>query len=91
MIIREIGTSEQLFKALIPDNPVYKIMKTNSRQVLGSMNDFKSQIKYMVANGGLSRQAHDRVHHSINTIPMGALKYNHPRRAMKSVLKGRLN
>lgn len=91
MIIREIGTSEQLFKALIPDNPVYEIMKTNSRQVLGSMNDFKFQIKYLVTLDGFSNSVHDKIHHSINTIPMGALKYNHPRRAMKSVLEERLN
>ena len=66
-------------------------MKTNSRQVLGSMNDFKFQIKYMVTLDDLSNSVHDKIHHSINTIPMGALKYNHPRRAMKSALEGIMN
>jgi len=91
MIIREIGTSEKLTQALIPNNTNYQFMKTNSRQVLGSMNDFKFQIKVLIDHHGSLSQTHNTIHHSINTIPMGALKYQHPRVAMKLALERILN
>ena len=91
MIIREIGTSEKLTQALLPENANYQLMKTNSRQVLGSMNDFKFQIKVMVDHHGPLIHTYDKINHLINTIPMGAMKYQHPRVAMKLALEGRLN
>ncbi len=66
-------------------------MKTNSRQVLGSMNDFKWQIQVRVDIDGLSQSAHDSINHSLNTIPMGALKYENSRETMKLALAEKLN
>lgn len=91
MIIREIGSSEKLTQALLPNNANFQFMKTNSRKVLGSMNDFKFQIKVMIDHHGPLSQTYDKINHLINTIPMGTLKYEYPKDAMKLALEGRLN
>jgi len=91
MVIREIGTNELFLKEVISSNADYQFMKTNSRQVLGSMNDFKFQIKVMVDHHGPLMHTQSKINHLINTIPMGALKYQYPVNAMKEAILERLN
>lgn len=91
MIIREIGTNDLYLKAILPSAGTYQFMKTNSRQVLGSMNDFKFQIKVMVDHHGPVVHTQSKINHLINTIPMGALKYQYPVNAMKEAILKRLN
>lgn len=85
-IIREIGSSEKYLENLFPKERKYRFMKTNSRSVLGSINDFKYQIKVQVWDRGELKYTQDLINHLINDIPMGALKYDRPRRRMKEEL-----
>jgi len=52
------------------------IAKTNSRSILGSMNDLAFQIKSMVyATGGLANADLSEINRQLNRIPMSAIKY----------------
>jgi hypothetical protein len=52
------------------------ITKSNSRSVLGSMNDLVFQIKSMIyMNGGLANTDISEISQQVNRIPMGAIKY----------------
>jgi hypothetical protein len=53
------------------------IAKTNSRSILGSMNELAFQIKYLVyAMGGLDIANLSEINRQLNHIPMSAIKYN---------------
>lgn len=53
------------------------IAKTNSRSILGSMNDLAFQIKCIVhAMGGLVITDLSEINRQLNYIPMSAIKYN---------------
>ena len=53
------------------------ITKTNSRSILGSMNDLAFQIKYIVHEmGGLVIADLSQINRQLNCIPMSAIKYN---------------
>jgi len=49
--------------------------KTNSRSILGSMNDFKLNAKSRVINNGLNTEILNSINYYTNQMPMGALKY----------------
>ncbi len=50
--------------------------KTNSRSILGSMNDLAFQIKSMVLVRGILTDADlSKINRQLNRIPMGAIKY----------------
>ena len=53
------------------------VAKTNSRSVLGSMNELAFQIKYIVhATGGLDIADLSEINRQLNHILMSAIKYN---------------
>ena len=53
------------------------IAKTNSRSVLGSMNDLAFQLKCLIeTKGGLARADLSEVNRELNRIPMSAIKYH---------------
>ncbi len=53
------------------------IAKTNSRSILGSMNDLAFQIKFIVhAMGGLVIADLSEINRQLNHIPMSAIKYS---------------
>jgi hypothetical protein len=52
------------------------IARTNSRSILGSMNDLAFQIKSMIyAMGGLANADLSEINRQLNRIPMSAIKY----------------
>jgi len=60
--------------------------KTNSRSVLGSMNDMAFHIDYHIhADGGL---AHADLHRRINQIPFKAVGFKFPVEGLKELLSG---
>lgn len=86
-IIKQISSSDKYLKTAFPDNENFKFTKTNSRSILGSMNDFKYHIKARVEDEGGLNRGYDLVNHSINGIPMGAIKYKRLREEMKLFLE----
>ena len=71
------GLNDSQVKRMLGSQDSIVIAKTNSRSVLGSMNDLAFQIKYMVqAKGGLAMVDLAEINRQLNRIPMGAIKYN---------------
>jgi len=63
--------------------------KTNSRSVLGSMNDMAFHIEYHIhAEGGLAHADFADLHRRINRIPFKAVGYKYPVDGLKALLSG---
>jgi Domain of unknown function (DUF6933) len=63
------------------------ITRTNSRSVLGSMNDLANQARYLIYEmGGLSNLDHDVLNYELNNIPMGAIGYRNSREELHNIL-----
>lgn len=61
--------------------------KTNSRSVLGSMNDMTFHVKHHIAcEGGLSSVDMDSLHLRINQIPFSAIGFDYPWQKLKALL-----
>lgn len=84
-IIRDIGVSGK-YMDYFESNPTPSTFhKTNSRSILGSMNDFKYLINACLWEwGGL--EEYDRINHALNENLLGALKYARPKDKMKEAL-----
>jgi len=71
------GFTEQQIEYALRDYRNVMISKTNSRSVLGSMNDLAFQLKCLIeAMGGLDRADLSEVSRRLNRIPMSAIKYH---------------
>jgi hypothetical protein len=69
------GLAEVQIKYLLSEHAQITITKTNSRSVLGSMNDLAIQIKSMIlVSDGLDVNFSE-VNRQLNRIPMSAIKY----------------
>ncbi|MEM7571801.1 MAG: hypothetical protein AAF433_02820 [Bacteroidota bacterium] len=60
--------------------------KTNSRAILGSMNDFKWQIAVAVAHHGIPAAEVDSLRYSINDCPMRLIDYSNGQAEMAKLL-----
>ena len=70
------GLAEVQIEYLLSEHTQVTITKTNSRSVLGSMNDLVIQIKSMIfGSGGLTDVNLSEVNRQLNRIPMSAIKY----------------
>ena len=70
------GLAEMQIEYLLSEYMQVTITKTNSRSVLGSMNDLTFQIKSMILmSGGLTDVNLSEVNWQLNRIPMSAIKY----------------
>ena len=70
------GLAESQVEYVLGKHGQVTITKTNSRSVLGSMNDLAFQIKSMVSiSGGLADADLSEITRELNRIPMSAIKY----------------
>lgn len=70
---------EELSQMIIGEYLTIDIAKTNSRSVLGSMNDFVLQYEYYYFESlSENRYSIENFNIQMNKIPMGALKYKYP-------------
>ena len=70
------GLAEKQIEYLLSEHAQVTITKTNSRSVLGSMNDLAIQIKSMIlVSDGLTDVNFSEVNRQLNRIPMSAIKY----------------
>jgi hypothetical protein len=87
-IIRNISVSDEILKAAFPekDEP-FRFLKTNSKSVLGSMNEFKYNLKVQVQYRGLSKETFPKINYLLTDIPMGGMKYKMPKNLMREELE----
>ncbi len=70
------GFAEPQVEYVLRQHQHILIAKTNSRSILGSMNDLAFQIKSMIyAAGGLANADLPEINRQLNRIPMSAIKY----------------
>lgn len=70
------GLAEEQVEYVLSEHAQVTITKTNSRSVLGSMNDLAFQLKYMThMSGGLADADLSEITRQLNRIPMSAIKY----------------
>lgn len=89
LIIREFSSSSEVLEKLLPKDRNYHFTKTNSRSILGSMNELAYQIDVQLWHRGSLSRSYDVINHSINKIPMsikGLKGYQRPSDKMKEEL-----
>lgn len=77
-IIRLYGLKNDYFKIIDEDLRIINFSKTNSRSILGSMNDFKINTTSRIQQDGLNVGSLNSVNYYLNQMPMGALQYKSP-------------
>lgn len=89
-IVREISSQETYIAAAFSDAEACRFTKTNSRSVLGSMNDLKYQIEVQVWHKGPLVHTHSLINHLINQVPMRAIGMDLAQRRFKTELAKRI-
>jgi len=70
------GFAEPQVEHVLREHQHIVIARTNSRSILGSMNDLAFQIKSMIyAAGGLANADLSEINRQLNRIPMSAINY----------------
>lgn len=73
---------EKNLEHLFPNDSNYRLIKTNSRSILGSMNDFYFQIKVLIEYEGPLSESISLIHQRINETPMSGIDYKSPRKLL---------
>lgn len=77
-IVRNYGYDENQLKKIDLKVNEIKFCKTNSRSVLGSMNDFKMNAEFRILRDGNETEVINSINYYFNQMPMGAIKYKRP-------------
>jgi hypothetical protein len=70
------GFADVQVEYVLSEHTQVMITKTNSRSVLGSMNDLAFQIKSLIRMSKLADVDLSEINRQLNRIPMSAIKYN---------------
>ena len=84
-IIREISSAPELIEKALGPQSGCTFHKTNSRSLLGSMNELKYLIWAHLEREELEYK-YDFINHALNKCPMSALKYEYPQDVMREKL-----
>lgn len=80
------GVSEMAKTKIMSEYESIQYANTNSKSVLGSMNDLAFHYKYHIqSEGGVHSYAVPNIIKKLNHMPMGALDYVYPVEALKAV------
>jgi hypothetical protein len=87
-VLAQEGFSEDQRRAFTSEYKEIVYGVTNSRSVLGSMNDLAFHYEYWItSNGGLHDVAVPEIISRLNHMPMGALKYGYPIEALRQLVQ----
>jgi len=86
-ITRNVTSSERALALLLAKTENITFSKTNSRSILGSMNDFKHQMKIQIQYKGPLPKTKDLIIHYMNQCPMRGINYMTPHAMMSEELK----
>jgi hypothetical protein len=83
----QIGIKEELIIKNISKPIEIKYTKTHNKRILGSMNDYAYQYKYIIlANGGIRNTDIDDMIHNVNESPMSLIGYNSADRLVRMMI-----
>jgi hypothetical protein len=81
------GFSQIQIEKALEEYQTIHFAKTNSRSVLGSMNDLAFQMEgHIISAGGIGNLGIDALSDALNRIPMGALNYQYSIETLKAKL-----
>ena len=81
------GFNQKQIEAVLDENHEIKFAKTNSRSVLGTMNEQTYQLEYIIhLNGGLANTDIYELNHDLNRIIYSATDYIKPIEMLKTKL-----
>ena len=81
--LRGIGVTESVAASEADECRDWRVAKTQSRSILGSMNDFSLHFKYVLASGASLDEA---VRH-VTEMPCGMLDWRYPSEAARELLR----
>jgi len=85
-VLADAGISEAERGRILSEYDEVGFTNTNSKSVLGSMNDLAFHYKYSIQEaGGVHSPAVPGIIRRLNRMPMGALKYVFPVEALKAL------
>ena len=86
--LRVEGFSQVQIEKVLEEHQTLSYAKTNSRSVLGSMNDLSFQVETQIKiSGGLAYTDFDKLNDELNRIPMGAINYSYSIDVLKETLR----
>jgi len=87
-MIADAGISEADRVRILSEYDEVRYANTNSKSVLGSMNDLAFHYKYSIQEaGGVHGPAVPEIIRRLNCMPMGALKYVFPIEALRALFQ----
>jgi len=85
-VLAEEGLGKPVIERILSEYSEVGYAKTNSKRVLGSMNDLAFHYKFLIQEeGGVHSHAVPNIISRLNHMPMGALKYAYPIIALKAM------
>jgi hypothetical protein len=80
--------SQNQIESVLSECEDIKYKKTNNRSVIGSMNDQKFQLEYLIqAEGGLGRTDIYELNHKLNRNILSAIEYKYPIEMLRKKLQ----
>lgn len=90
-VLAEEGFSGTEREGLAAEYSEVRFAKSNSKSVLGSMNDLAFHYEHRILMaGGIHSPEVPGIISDLNRMPMGALKYAYPVEELRSVLRGNI-
>jgi hypothetical protein len=87
-VLADAGFSESDRARILSEYDEVRFANTNSKSVLGSMNDLAFHYKYSIQeSGGVHSPAVPEIIRRLNRMPMGALKYVFPIEALRAMFQ----
>jgi hypothetical protein len=90
LLKREIGSGAHYVTEALPPSRDYQFTKTNSRSILGIMNDLKFQLQVLNDYNYFNPDKFTLMNHRINQTPMRPIDYDRPARRMRTVLEQKI-
>ncbi len=85
-VLSEEGIADAVKEKITEEYREINYSGTNSRSVLGSMNDLAFHYKYhILSEGGVHSVSVPEIIHNLNRIPMGAIVYTYPINALNAI------
>jgi len=85
-VLSEEGFGKTDKERIMTEYQEIEYSNTNSKSVLGSMNDLAFHYKYhILSEGGVHSSALSNIIKKLNRMPMGAIEYRFPIEALKAM------
>ncbi|MEZ4987054.1 MAG: hypothetical protein R2795_18780 [Saprospiraceae bacterium] len=82
----DFGISESSFESKLFTDNDFRYVKTNSRSILGVMNDYKYQIEVLIWHKEITEEDYESLRHYLNECPMSTINYSSGKKEMAKFL-----